>query len=364
VLGPGSGGKIQARFSGPDPNVLRALADRTQAILHDDGGAKAIRTDWRQRVKLMRPVLAEEEANNAGINPPDVSLALKASFEGARVGVYRERDELLPIILRAPEQERRDVASAENLQIWSPAAQQAIPIRQVVADYATTFEDEIIQRLNRKSTITVHADPVQGPASVVFDRVRAKIEALELGPDYELQWWGEFRDSARAQAGIAASLPFFLLAMVLIVVALFNALRQPLIIWLVVPLAVIGVAWGLLLMRQPFGFMALLGFLSLSGMLIKNAVVLVDEIEVQKRGGSPMLKAIVDSGVSRLRPVAMAALTTALGMIPLLLDAFFVAMAVAIIAGLMVATVLTMVFVPVLYAIFFRVRYDKSQLVT
>jgi multidrug efflux pump subunit AcrB len=233
-----------------------------------------------------------------------------------------------------------------------------------VADFSTAFEDEIIQRLNRKPTITVHADPAQGPASVVFDRTRPKIEALALGPDYELEWWGEYRDSQRAQAGIAASLPLFLLMMVLIVIGLFNALRQPLIIWLVVPLAVIGVAWGLLLMRQPFGFMALLGFLSLSGMLIKNAIVLVDEIEVQKREGSPLLKAIVDSGVSRLRPVAMAALTTALGMIPLLLDAFFVAMAVAIIAGLVVATVLTMILVPVLYAIFFRVKYDKSQLAT
>jgi multidrug efflux pump subunit AcrB len=157
-------------------------------------------------------------------------------------------------------------------------------------------------------------------------------------------------------------MPFFLLAMVLIIIALFNSLRLPLVIWLVVPLAVIGVTWGLLLTKQPFGFMALLGFMSLSGMLIKNAIVLVDEIESQKREGAPAFKAIVVSGVSRLRPVAMAALTTALGMIPLLVDAFFVAMAVTIIAGLMVATVLTMVVLPVLYAVFFRVKYDESQL--
>ena len=144
--------------------------------------------------------------------------------------------------------------------------------------------------------------------------------------------------------------------MVLIVIALFNSLRQPLVIWLTVPLAVIGVTVGLLLTRQPFGFMALLGFMSLSGMLIKNAIVLVDEIELQKRERPrrPSTRSSI-SGVSRLRPVAMAALTTALGMIPLLLDAFFVAMAVTIIFGLMVATVLTMVVVPVLYAIFFRV---------
>ncbi len=364
LLGPGSGGKVQARFSGPDPNVLRGLAEQTIGILYADGGAKAIRSDWRQRVKVMRPIVAEEEANNAGVTAQDVALAVKSSFEGASVGVYRENDELLPIVFRAPEDERDNIASVDNLQIWSPAAQQAIPLRQVVQDFDTAFEDEIIQRLNRKTTITVHADPATGTAAALLERIRPKVEAIEMGPDYELEWWGEYRDSSRAQAGIAASLPFFFLAMVLIVVGLFNSLRLPLVIWLTVPLAVIGVTWGLLLTKQPFGFMALLGFMSLSGMLIKNAIVLVDEIELQRREGSPALKAIVDSGVSRLRPVAMAALTTALGMIPLLVDAFFVAMAVTIIAGLMAATVLTMVVLPVLYSVLFRVKYDESQLAT
>jgi len=161
---------------------------------------------------------------------------------------------------------------------------------------------------------------------------------------------------------MAASLPFFFMSMVLIVIGLFNALRQPLVIWTTVPLALIGVTAGLLVTGQPFGFMALLGFMSLSGMLIKNAIVLIDEIELQKRAGSAIFKAVVDACVSRLRPVSMAALTTALGMIPLLPDAFFVAMAVTIIAGLMVATVLTMLVVPVLYAILFRVKYEPQQL--
>lgn len=362
LLGPGGGGKIQARFSGPDADVLRGLAEQTIGVLYEDGGAKAIRTDWRQRVKVMRPVVAEEEANNAGVTARDVALAAKSSFEGVSVGVYREDDELLPILFRAPEEERSDVASVNNLQIWSPAVQQSIPLRQVVERFETTFEDEIIQRLNRKPTITVHADPVEGTAPALFERIRAKVEALELGPDYELEWWGEYRDSTRAQAGIAASLPIFFLAMVLIVIGLFNSIRPPLIIWLNVPLAVIGVTAGLLLTRQPFGFMALLGFMSLSGMLIKNAIVLVDEIGLQQREGSPIFKAIVDSGVSRLRPVSMAALTTALGMIPLLVDAFFVAMAVTIIAGLAAATVLTMIVLPVFYSVLFRVKYDESLL--
>jgi multidrug efflux pump subunit AcrB len=355
ILGPGSGGKIQIRFSGPDPEKLRTLASQTMTILHEDGGAKAIRTDWRDQVKVIRPIVAEEEANYAGVSQPDIAMTIAMGFEGVSVGVYREGDELLPIIIRAPAPERIQVESIQNLQIWSPAAQQNIPLRQVVAEFETDFEDEIVQRLNRKSTITVHTDPISGASSRLRARILPKVEALEKGPDYEIEWWGEYRDSNRAAAGIAASLPFFLLSMVLIVIGLFNALRQPLVIWLCVPLAIIGVTAGLLLTRQPFGFMALLGFMSLSGMLIKNAIVLIDEIELQKTQSSDIYKAIVESGVSRLRPVAMAALTTALGMIPLVLDAFFIAMAVTVIFGLMVATVLTMVMVPVFYAMFFRV---------
>jgi multidrug efflux pump subunit AcrB len=149
--------------------------------------------------------------------------------------------------------------------------------------------------------------------------------------------------------------------MILTVVFLFNAVRQPLIIWLTVPLALIGVSYGLLIFNQPFGFMALLGALSLSGMLIKNAIVLIDEIDTQIGGGKERFQAVVDSGVSRMRPVMMAAATTILGMIPLLTDAFFVAMAVTIMAGLFVATILTLVVVPVLYVILFRIPSPSAK---
>ena len=353
-LGPGSTGKIQARLSGPDRNVLRELSSQVQAILHADTNSKAIRTDWRQRVKVVRPIVAEEQANLNGITRPDIARTLMEGFQGEQVGVYREGDLLLPIIMRAEDANRSNIESLYNLQIWSPAAGAMIPLRQVVSDFESVYEDEIIMRRNRKPTITVFADPISGPASVLFARVRPQIEAIDLPPGYELEWGGEYEDSGKAQAGLAASLPTFVLAMILITILLFNSLRQPLIIWLVVPLAVIGVTVGLLSTNQPFGFMALLGFLSLMGMLIKNAIVLIDEINLQSGGGKDLMSAIVDSGVSRLRPVAMAALTTALGMIPLLFDAFFVAMAITIIAGLMFATLLTMVVVPVLYATFYK----------
>jgi multidrug efflux pump subunit AcrB len=353
-LGPGSTGKIQARFSGPDRDVLRQLAVKTQSIYRADFDSKAIRTDWRQRVKVVRPLLAEEQANLNGITRTDVANTVLQAFQGARVGVYREGDLLLPIIMRAEEVQRTDVGSIQNLQIWSPAAGAMIPMRQVVSGFESSFEDEIIQRRNRKPTITVYADPLNGLASELFARVRPQVEALELPPGYEMEWGGEYEDSGNAQAGLVASLPMFILAMILITVMLFNSLKQPLIIWLTVPLALIGVTAGLLSTGQPFGFMALLGFLSLIGMLIKNAIVLIDEINLQSSAGKQLLDAIIDSGVSRLRPVMMAASTTALGLIPLLFDAFFISMAVTIIFGLGFATLLTMVVVPVLYATFYK----------
>ena len=355
-LGPGSTGLIQARLSGPEANVLRELAGQVKTILYADTDSKAIRTDWRQRVKMVRPVIAEIQANLNGIEKSDIAAALLEGFQGQKVGVYREGDLLLPIILRTEEVNRSNIESINNLQIWSSVARQMIPLRQVVDSFETMSEDEIIMRRDRKRTITVFADPIAGQASELFARVRPQIEAIDLPVGYELEWGGEYEDSSNAQAGLAGGVPMFTLIMVLITIMLFNSLRQPLIIWLVVPLALIGITLGLLSTNQPFGFMAILGSLSLMGMLIKNAVVLIDEINLQSGMGKELISAIVDSGVSRIRPVSMAALTTAMGMIPLLFDGFFVAMAVTIIAGLIFATMLTMVVVPVLYATFYKAR--------
>ena len=352
-LGPGSVGKIQARLSGPDRIALRELASQVQAIYRADPDSKGIRTDWRQRVKLIRPVMAEEQANLNGIVRPDIANTLLEGFQGKQVGVYREGDLILPIMMRAEQRQRSDVDNINHLQIWSNAAQAMIPLRQVVSGFETVFEDEIIQRRNRKPTITVYADPDVGLATSLYNRVAPQVEALDLPPGFELEWGGEHEDSANAMGGLTASLPAFFLLMILITVLLFDSLKQPLIIWLTVPLAIIGVTAGLLLAGQPFGFMSLLGILSLSGMLIKNAIVLIDEINLQRGEDKPLLEAIIDSGSSRLRPVGMAASTTALGMVPLLFDAFFVAMAITIIAGLVFATMLTMFVVPVLYATFY-----------
>lgn len=357
-LGTGVSGKIQARLSGPDPDELRRLANEVQMIYQNDPDTKGVRTDWRQRVKLVRAVLAEEQANFNGITRPMVAEAIREGFQGVTAGTYREGDLLLPIIVRAEDAARNEIASLGNLQIWSPAAQKMIPLRQVVRSFETVFEDEIIQRRDRKRTITVYADPQQGSASELFARLRPQVEALALPPGYMLEWGGEYEDASKAQASLAASLPAFIMAMILITIMMFNSLRQTLVIWLCVPLAMIGVTVGLLITRQSFDFMALLGFLSLMGMLIKNAIVLVEQVNLEVEDSKPMLAAIVDAGASRLRPVALAALTTALGMIPLIFDAFFVSMAVTIIAGLSFATILTMLVLPVLFALIYRVPYE------
>ncbi len=356
VLGPGGNSKIQARFSGPDPDILRQLSVEAMDIMHDLGGLRNIRTDWRNQVKVLNPILSDAQARRNGIDRPLVARTLQESFTGTRVGVYRDGDSLIPIISRPPADERVDSSQLENLQIWSPAGSRMIPIRQVVSEFQTQFENAIIMRRDRQKTIIAMADQISGNASVQFVRLRPHIEAMELPPGYKLEWGGEYEDSANAQAGLAATIPVFIGLMILLTIFLFNALRQPLIIWLCVPLALIGVTAGLLLTGQPFGFMALLGGLSLIGMLIKNAVVLIDEIDHQIKNGKEAYHAIVDSGVSRMRPVMMAALTTVLGMMPLLLDAFFVSMAVTIMFGLAFATLLTLIIVPVLYAIFFNAR--------
>jgi multidrug efflux pump subunit AcrB len=351
ILGPGDPGKIQAKFFGPDPDVLRGLTAQAEAIIKTHPDAFGVRNDWRGRVKVLRPIIDKQQASQFDISRQEISNVLLQAFEGLTVGVYREEDEMLPIILRSPETEREQVSSIRNLQIFSSAANATIPLRQVVIGFETVLEDEIIQRINRERVITTLADPRHGEGPPMLSDIRDDVEAIPLPDGYRLEWWGEYRNSGRAQASLAASLPIFIGMMVLITIGLFNSLRQTAVIWLVVPLATIGVTVGLLSTQQPFGFMALLGFLSLIGMLIKNAIVLVDEINLQRLEDKPEIDAITGSAVSRLRPA-----TTILGMAPLFPDAFFVSMAVTVAFGLGFATVLTMVVVPVLYATIYRVK--------
>ena len=310
IMGPGEAGKIRVHVSGPDIDVLRELAARAQTILEQHPNTKLVRNDWRDRIKVLRPQMAEAQARAAGIERPQLSAALEAAIGGKTIGVYRERDELLRIMARAPENERVDFSSLNAVQVWSPAAGSMIPVGQVVSGFETTFEDPYVWRRHRTRTITVFADPRGGLATEVFADVKVPIEQA-LGVDvegitgstthvfgtikvtddaklpllglegYTMSWGGQAEDSARAGASLASNFPPVLGIMIFIVIWLFNSLKKTAIIFLCVPLAIIGVTLGLLVTNQPFGFMSLLGLLSLTGMLIKNAIVLIDQIGIE-----------------------------------------------------------------------------------
>jgi multidrug efflux pump subunit AcrB len=372
LLGPGEGGRIQARFRGPDPAVLRELGDTTKQVLQNDGGAICVRSNWREREKVIRPDLRELQARRNGITRVEVANALATSFEGRVVGFYREpgsagggtfpqETRLLPIIARPPLAEREDVSVIDSLQIWSPIAGRMIPLSQVAAGTEIAWEDPVVMRLDRFPTLTVHADPRTGLPSQLFNRVQPKIEAIELPPGYSLEWGGEDEDSRKARAALARSLPYVVTLMVFIVICLFNSVRTTLLVWLIVPLAIIGVTSGLLVTGFPFGFMALLGVIALGGEQIKNSIVVLSKIRTELNAGTPHFQAIINGGVSKVRPVLMVALTTVLGSIPLLKDAFFGAMAVCIMFGLSFACVLTLLVMPALYSIFYDVREDTTR---
>jgi len=354
-IGPGRDSKIEVRFSGPEATGLRDLAEQAKAILRADPEARDVRDDWRQPAKLVQPVLNQQVSRQLGITREEVAMTLKAAFEGQQVGLFRDGIRLLPLLLRPPAAERAGVESLRDFQIWSPVRGGMVPLAQVVRGFDTVLEETVIRSRNRTPTLIASANPTGELATPLFSRIRPQIEALELPPGYELEWGGEYEDTAKAQTALFSRLPMGFLVMIIVSILLFGRLRQPLIIWLTVPLAIIGVTAGLLGARGAFDFMSLLGLLSLVGLLIKNAIVLIDEIDQQAAEGKAPYVAILDSAVSRLRPVLLAAATTILGMIPLLPDIFFANMAITIMGGLGFATVLTLLVVPALYAIFFRV---------
>ncbi|MFZ3514168.1 efflux RND transporter permease subunit VmeI [Vibrio harveyi] len=361
-LGPGGGAKIEARIIGSDPTVLRTIAAQVMDVMYADPGATNIRHDWRERTQVLEPQFNESQARRYGITKSDVDDFLSMSFSGMNIGLYRDGTTLMPIVARLPEDERIDIRNIEGMKIWSPAQSEFIPLQQVTMGYDMRWEDPIIVRKNRKRMLTVMSDPDilgEETAATLQARLQPQIEAIEMPPGYSLEWGGEYESSGDAKASLFTTMPMGYLFMFLITIFLFNSIKEPLIVWLTVPLALIGVTTGLLVLNTPFGFMALLGFLSLSGMVLKNGIVLLDQIEIEMKSGKEAYDAVVDAAVSRVRPVCMAAITTILGMIPLLPDIFFKPMAVTIMFGLGFATVLTLIVVPVLYRLFHKVAVPK-----
>ncbi|HRM73969.1 MAG TPA: efflux RND transporter permease subunit, partial [Paracoccus sp. (in: a-proteobacteria)] len=311
-----------------------------------------ISIDWRQREIVLRPDYAEDRAQAIGVTRQDIADALNFATDGVLSGVLREDERQIPIYVRAPQDGSMSLA---DTLVYAQPAQAFVPIEQVIDGFTPLPQDTLIFRRDRQPTITVAAGVRQGAGVADVQRqLDAAFADMPIPQGYAIEWGGEKADSAEAQEGLAGQLPLAFLTMIIITILLFNALRQPLIIWLLVPMAVNGVTIGLLGTGLPFTFTALLGLLSLSGMLIKNGIVLVEEIDHVRRVVPDLRQAIIQASVSRMRPVVLAAATTILGMLPLMSDPFYVSMAVTIMAGLAFATVLTLVAVPVFYELFFE----------
>ena len=363
-VGPGQTWQFQYRISGPaiaDTEILRGLGEQVQEILRDEPLAGAMQVDWRQKVPKMVPVYNQERARYAGVAREDVANATKRAYDGRTIGLYREQDELLPIILRHVEDDRASLASFDVLQVQPGLTTSTLPIAQVTDGVKMEWEETRIWRRDRRRTITVQANPILGQTlPTLMQQVQAKIEALEIPPGYKAEWGGTTEDSAKSQKALIPGLVPTFAVILFILVALFNAFKPPIVIMLTVPFAMIGITSGLLAFQAPFGFMALLGAMSLMGMMIKNAIVLLDEVNINLAGGMTQYDAVVIAALARLRPVVLAAATTVLGVIPLLQDVFWVGMAITIMAGLAFGTVLTMLVVPVLYCMFFKVPSPKT----
>jgi len=356
-FGPPVGADVEVRLSGPDATVLRELAAEARQIFETETELLMVeRTDWRERELVTQPILATDRAEALGITRADVAQAIALATDGVQAGVVREAEQLIPVIVRTARSEQVEGAEIYDQPLYSPVTGDSISLSQVVDGFDVIARDTLVQRRNRVPTISVQAFTVPGVlAPEAFAEVRDAIEAMVLPQGYDLEWGGEFESSATAQESLGQQLPLAFGGMFLITVLLFGKLRQTFVIWTVVPMALTGVGFGLLWTGMPFSFTALLGLLSLSGMLIKNAIVLVEEIDALKdEEGLAQEDAIVTASVSRMRPVLLAAATTILGMLPLLSDGFFASMAVAIMAGLGFASVLTLVGVPAIYHTYLR----------
>jgi multidrug efflux pump subunit AcrB len=361
-LGPFKSWPIEARISGPafaDPEVLRTIGERAAAVLEASPHAKAVRTNWRERTPRIVAEFDQANARWTGVQRSDVASSLRRANDGSIVGIYREDDKLLPIVMRNDELEREQTArNLDVLQVRPLLADRSVPLAQVTTSVDADWRDPRIFRFNRQRTIAAQGVPL-GLATDYMDDVRQEIEDIPLPPGYSLLWDGEHRSSRDSQLSlIPGAVPAFIIIM-LVIVGLFNNYRQPFIILMIVPFALIGVIGGLIATGQPFGFVALLGVLSLAGIMVKNAIVLLDEVNSLKAQGQSDYDCVVNAAVSRLRPVLLAAGTTVLGVIPLLTDVFWSSLAVVMMFGLLAGAVITMILAPVLYAMFYRIKRPR-----
>jgi multidrug efflux pump subunit AcrB len=365
-LGPPITNPIEIRISGRDEDEIFAIVDEVKAELYSLPGPTGISDDWGARAKKLMVRIDEARAQRAGVSNLDIAISLQTALTGFETTDFREDDKVIPVTLRSVAADRSDLGKLESLNVFSQATGLSVPLEQV-ADIEVAWEPANIRRRNRLKTVTVQSDLEPGVTAIqIINQLIPWLEEerRDWGLGYSWEFGGEYETSIEANESIMVKLPIAGLAIVLLLVGQFNSFRRPAIILITIPMGIIGVVIGLVLLRSYFGFMTLLGIIALSGVVINNAIVLLDRIriEIEDNGLDPP-RAVVESAQRRLRPILLTTGTTIGGLIPLYLGGgpMWEPMAVTIMFGLLFATVLTLGLVPILYSLFFRVSFKGFE---
>ena len=360
-LGPPVAYPIIFRVSGRDINKLKEIGDQVAAVLRKNPKTVEVNTDWGDRTPALQVEVDQDRARALGVSSLTVSRALSAAVSGASIGQFRERDRLIDVLLRGPAVERVAVSQVEDLQIPTSNGR-TVPLSQV-ASVKQVMEEPIIRRYSRVPTLSVRSDIVEGvQAPDVAAGIDPQLNDIRatLPPGYRIEAGGAYEENAKAQSSIGAGVPFMIFAWLLLLMLQLQSFSLTAIVLLTAPFGIVGVAVGLLMFRMPFGFVAMLGVIALMGIIMRNTIILIDQIKQDMATGTHAWEAAREAAVRRFRPITLTAAAAVLAMIPLTRSVLWGPMAVAIMAGLIVATVLTLLAVPAIYAAWYRVTRPVS----
>jgi len=357
---------VQFRVIGTDPAQLRGHADEVKAVLRENANMRGVNDNWNESVKVIRLEVDQAKARALGVTSQAIAQASKTMFSGTTVGQYRENDLLIDIVLRQAPDERQAISDIGNAYIPTTSGR-SIPLTQI-AKPVFTWEPGVMWRENRDYAITVQGDVIEGlQGATVTAQLLPKLRQLEAGwveagqGGYRIEVAGAVEESSKGSASIVAGVPIMLFLVFTLLMLQLHSFSRSLLVFVTGPMGIAGVAGALLVLNRPFGFVALLGVIALMGMIQRNAVILIDQIELDRAAGVPAWDAIVESAVRRLRPIVLTAAAAVLAMIPLSRSVFWGPMAVAIMGGLIVATVLTLLALPAMYAAAFRVKREPKE---
>ena len=359
--GPPVSYPVMFRVVGPDADGVRRWADEAKAAMRENPHMRGVNDNWNEPIKVLRLEIDQDKARVLGVSSQSIAQASRTILSGTRIGQYREGDKLIDIVLRQPEEERRVLTDFGNAYLPT-ASGRSVPLAQI-ARVRLDWEPGVVWRENRDFAVTVQGDVAEGmQGPTVTAQLWPAMQALKarMPPGYDIQIAGAVEESRKGQGSIAAGVPAMLFIIFTLLMLQLHSFSRAMLVFLTGPLGIAGVAAALLLLDRPFGFVALLGVIALMGMIMRNSVILIDQIEQDRAKGVPTWDAIVEAAVRRFRPIVLTAAAAVLAMIPLSRSVFWGPMAVAIMGGLIVATALTLLALPAMYAAWFRVRREPA----